>query len=144
MVSKEIVVVIVIMFLSFILGAVVMQIVNLIPDTINLSVKSKSNCSELNNTVMIAYCLNEEFNSFYFYNISNSGKSLNEEELKEEGGVCSHASKWYKERLQSMGFRAKEEKVFVNQTVGHVYTRFEAEDAYCILDQTDIFCFPYG
>ena len=103
-----------------------------------------SNCSSLNDTAQIAYCLNEEFNSFWHYNISNLRKEMTEEQLKIEGGVCSHAAKWYKSKLDTMGLRAKVVDVYINKTVGHVHTRLEAEDAYCILDQTDVYCFRYG
>ena len=101
-------------------------------------------CAHLNNTVLTAYCLNDKLNSFFIYNMSNVGKALTEDQLKEEGGVCSHFARWYRDHLTALGLNAKEVDIDVNKTSGHVIAMVEEEDAYCVLDQTDVWCFPYG
>ena len=47
------------------------------------------NCSNLS-LDDTSYCLKTELSKWYKYNISNIGKDLSIEELKERGGVCSH------------------------------------------------------
>ena len=132
---------------SMLLGATVMYAAQLYAPFIFSSGNQfgpDTNCTNLNDTVSVAYCLNQEFSSFFVYNISNAKKRLNETMLELEGGVCTHAAEWYKAKLESMGFRAVKVGVYVNETVGHTYTRLEAKDAYCSLDQDDIHCFRYG
>lgn len=51
-----------------------------------------------------AHCINEYVKSFYKYNISNSGKDLSFEELKEVGGVCSHWSEYFCSVGNSLGY----------------------------------------
>lgn len=84
-------------------------------------------------------CLNNNFNSFYKYNITNKGKKITEEQLYKEGGVCSHASDWYKIRFDALGFNAKKIDIYSNDS-GHefIVAYDEGLNNYCVIDQREI------
>ena len=89
----------------------------------------------------VSECLNDEFGRFYFFNISNVGKQLTEEEFRDQGGVCRHAAEWYKEKAEAMGLKADYAKIY-GTNFSHVFTiiydYYDNEEirGYCILDQS--------
>jgi hypothetical protein len=90
-----------------------------------------------------AYCLRYELSGFYFYNISNVGKTLTLDELKTEGGVCSHYSEFYKDSFINLGFNAKIISM-EGDDVGHViavaWTKNISNGTYCTADQLKVEC----
>jgi hypothetical protein len=76
----------------------------------------------------------------YKYNVSNLGKTLSLEQLKAEGGVCSHYSAWYEQMLNSTDFNVKRVPFKMNENYSHVVDIISNEDGYCILDQLDGMC----
>lgn len=92
-------------------------------------------CSNLS-IVDAAECMNTNLKVIHFFNISNTGKDLTFEQLKEQGGVCIHYSLLYKLAAEELGFVAELEIVDMrDKEFDHVYTRISDENAYCILDQ---------
>lgn len=99
--------------------------------------------SECKNDSLVnaVHCLNDDFNSWYFFNISQSGKKLSEEELINEGGVCSQASEWYLNHAQQLGYEGKLISFFASDSdVGHqVVVLYDKQlENYCIIDQKNI------
>ena len=99
------------------------------------------NCSNLD-LIDTVNCLNSEFDSFFYYNISNLNEQLTEEEFREIGGVCSHASIWYVEKARGLGYYAKY-ITFFDDTSGHAIALIydEGINDYCIVDQQRTECF---
>lgn len=92
-------------------------------------------CSNLN-IVETAVCLNTNLKVIYYFNLSNTGKKLTFEQLKELGGTCEHYSELYKSAAEELGFVAELEIVDMrDKEFDHVYTRISDETAYCILEQ---------
>ena len=101
----------------------------------------KSECSNLT-LRETAFCLNKELSSWWKYNESNGEKyttlnNINWEVIKREGGVCFHSTEWYIEQATSLGFRAKEVKIFTDLPIGHVFALIWDDNltGYCIIDQ---------
>jgi hypothetical protein len=97
-----------------------------------------SSCNNMTDLPSFSMCLHANFTSWYVYNLSNVDKSLTEDELRIQGGVCSHASNWYISEAKQLGyygatceFRAKD------MSVGHVFAvLYDVNlNEYCILDQ---------
>ena len=103
---------------------------------------NSTNCSGLDLDAT-AFCLNKELDSFYFYNISNQGKILSPEEFKSEGGVCSHASEYYKQRAEDLGFYAEYVTFHINSTNYHAVTVISNDRGYCFMDQAAYHCFGF-
>lgn len=91
---------------------------------------------------MTSECLNQQFKEFFFYNASQKGKEINLTELKRDGGVCSHASKYYKDSAEELGFYGTTciMKVYVkNDTLQqHEIAIISNIDGYVVLDQKGI------
>lgn len=87
-----------------------------------------------------ASCVMNHLRSFHKYNISNVGKKLTFEELKEEGGVCSHYSNYYEMVGREFGYRTEKLSFMTSPTTAHMFTVWSDEEGYCILDQTSKFC----
>lgn len=99
---------------------------------------SKVECSNksLYNFVV---CLNTNFSSWWYYNISNRDEKLTEEKLIEQGGVCSHASRWYISQANLQGFKASYIRLPVNDSSHAIALIWDNElTEYCILDQRNI------
>ena len=99
-----------------------------------------TNCTNLSFQGTV-YCLNDEFNDWFNYNESNTGKELTLSELKEQGGVCSHAAQYYVDSAKSLGLDASYVRFQGGQTdVGHAIALVYSTDGkeYCILDQYSI------
>lgn len=82
-----------------------------------------------------AYCLRLQLSQFYKYNITNAGRSLNENELKNIGGVCSHYSSWWANEARKRGFNAITPVFKINDTAWHQVAIISDETGYCLLDQ---------
>lgn len=78
-------------------------------------------------------------NEFYYYNLSNAEIELSLDELKEQGGVCSHYSKLYVDLAQKDGFNAEYVK-FDTGINAHAVAIIANEGGYCVLDQTSGWC----
>jgi hypothetical protein len=98
-----------------------------------------TNCTDLNLSES-AYCLRDRLLGFYKYNISNIDKELTLDELKEQGGVCSHYSKWYITEMEKNGFNAEYVVFPLNETINHAIAIASNSEAYCILDQRAVNC----
>ncbi len=88
-------------------------------------------------------CLQRNVMSFYKYNVSNVGKELTFEELKEQGGVCSHYSNLYYQAGLELGFHSKEVDIEVDEDGSHIFTIISNSDGYCKLDERDTTCFEF-
>jgi len=84
-----------------------------------------------------AKCLNKNFKQFYFYNESNIGADLTFDELKQQGGVCSHAVAMYINLATRLGYQIEEVIVLpTDLNIGHTFIVMYDDTGYCVLDQT--------
>jgi len=92
-------------------------------------------------------CLKDYVSTFFFYNISQKGKTLTEEELKQSGGVCSSASEYYKQKAESLGFYGTTCDMDVYKSNGtlhrHEIAIISNYEGYIILDQKDLIGIGY-
>ena len=123
--------------------------------------ESNLNCSK-DNLINISLCLGYQLETWYNYNISNTGKELTMEELKLNGGVCSHFAEWYKQELIKLGgtYLNDEDKLLIQQNdsnfyitkgkfpvtkdISHVVTIVSDNHYYCVLDQLNIKCTEFA
>lgn len=106
----------------------------------NTTAMSKyENCSNLSLS-QTASCLRSELSNWYYYNYSNIGKDLTLEQLKKEGGVCTHYTAWYIKQMSDYGFYAQKVYIDLNGTYAHAFAVASMNNTYCILDQTIIKC----
>jgi len=89
-------------------------------------------------------CLRKEVGEFYNYNISNVGKTMTNEELKIEGGVCSHYADYYGGRIKELGFNYNRISIEAGEDFNHAFAAISNDKGYCILDQIKIFCFKFA
>lgn len=83
--------------------------------------------------------------SIFNYNVSNVGKSLSLEELKQVGGVCSHYAEVYEMLARHFGYKTKSVVVKVDSRTAHIFTIIYDSTGYCVTDQTSlVHCFSYG
>lgn len=103
-------------------------------DLVNNSVVPRCEGKDLEGT---AQCLQSYVNTFYKYNESNLGRLLTLDELKSQGGVCTHWSRAYTELAGSLGYKTQEVTIYYNES-GHrfavLYT--PQEYGYCIMEQS--------
>lgn len=89
-------------------------------------------------------CLVNNVRDWYYFNMSNQKNILNDNELKEQGGVCWHYAEWYKNQFMAFGFGAKTITIDSNEDwTGHRITlvyNYE-HSTYCIIDQRNYQCF---
>ncbi len=90
-----------------------------------------------------AKCLHKNVGAIYGYNISNVGRDLTFEELKQQGGVCTHYSSLYYEAGKELGFYAEEVVIYMDDYTGHIFTVISNADGYCLLDGEIIECFKF-
>lgn len=100
-------------------------------------------CSNLSLEQTVA-CLNNNFNSWYIYNLSNVNMSYNESSLKSLGGVCWHAATWYDNKLQALNYSTLHVTLRLKE-IGHAGHEFlvtwnENVSEYCIVDQRSVKC----
>jgi len=121
---------------------------------------NNTNCTGLN-LINTEQCLRESLSLLYKYNISNTGKKLNLEQLKTEGGVCSHYSDWYRDNIVSIGGKFEDQdqvthiindsrnyyttqcEIRVDTIKNHIVTIISNNEGYCILDQLNNFCWRF-
>jgi len=103
----------------------------------------RGNCSNLsiNDT---AYCLNDKVMEFFHYNESNLGKDISYERLKKEGGVCHHYALLYQKAGKELGFYTEKPIIHSGNGSSHTFAIISNDEGYCLLDQTDVFCFLFG
>lgn len=142
--KSEIILLIVGGILLFVLGFAINGFINSYEGSSNnilSSIKSNnSNCSGMD-LMFTAQCLNNELKYFYFFNISQKGKDLNESQLKSEGGVCRNAVIWYNSNFKSLGFQTQEIDLWnLDKTEGHAISLVYDNNlsSYCILDQKQL------
>ena len=98
---------VIVMICMFILGIAVTELIN------SFDIKSKvekvnyGDCQGMN-LINTSYCLNNELNSFYKVNYSNTGKDLSLDQLKEWGGTCKNFADFYLNRLIELGAKNKD------------------------------------
>ncbi len=90
-----------------------------------------------------AECLNNKLGQWWYYNISNIGKELSLEELKEKGGVCSHATEWFLNNINNSIFYTERVLIKINKSKYHTFAIMSNEQGYCLLDQKIIQCFGF-
>lgn len=102
-----------------------------------------NNCSNLT-LIGTSVCLESELSQWYKYNISNAEKTLSLEELKQQGGVCHHYAEWYYNQANNLGFNAEKVIIQMSSNISHEMTIISDETGYCVLDQTDTWCWERG
>lgn len=85
-------------------------------------------------------CVVKITSGFYKYNVENVGKDLTFSQLKEDGGVCSSWSDYYTEIGKNLGYNAENVIIPISGNTYHEFSVWSNEEAYCILDQTDLNC----
>ena len=81
-------------------------------------------------------CLRNNIDEIYKFNISNVGIELSFEELKEQGGVCTHYSILYIESARSLGYAADYHIIDMrNKSSDHMMATISDETGYCLVDQ---------
>lgn len=83
-------------------------------------------------------CLNNNFKQIWFYNSSQTGKTLSYDDIKESGGVCSHSSQIYLKSARYLGFYTEEIVFMTRPDVAHSIALISDYTGYCILDQNFI------
>jgi hypothetical protein len=101
----------------------------------NLSICENNTLSESSR------CLKDYVKTFYNYNLSEKNNEYNLTRIKELGGVCWQYARFYKDNLESLGFKAKTVDFFGNES-GHTITLAwnDKLSEYCELDQLNINC----
>jgi hypothetical protein len=120
--------------------------------TFNLNVLTKKSIQpidcNLETLTKSVECLNADFNSWFVYNLSNIGKTLPESDLKALGGVCTHATEWYKQHLDSFGYLTQKIIIYPKELLlsGHQFliAYDEKVNSYCLIDQDLIKCVKLG
>lgn len=102
---------------------------------------SNKTCNNLN-LFDTAKCLNEEVKNVY-YNVSNVGYQLTEEQFKKEGGVCHSFADWYSYKARALGFQATT-KIFNMGKIQHQIAIISSAQGYCIEDIENIVCYGSG
>jgi hypothetical protein len=108
----------------------------------NLSGMPYVDCSK-SDLIKTVDCLNEEFNSFYIYNNSNTQKILTFSEFKDQGGVCTHASIWYGKQLKKMGYEITPVVTNRREKTAHGFLVVSSKESYCVIDQNLYQCFEF-
>lgn len=102
-----------------------------------------TNCSQ-SSLVDTIECLNNDFNTWYVFNLSNVGKELNESQFKSSGGVCSHATDWYLDRLDSLNYSTMRLSLKPQNKSEYGHAFLVAWDynlnTYCVIDQRYYTC----
>jgi hypothetical protein len=101
------------------------------------------NCSGLD-LIKTANCLQGKLIDFYYYNITNTGKELTFEQLKEQGGVCSHYSEWYSNQAEQLGFNADKVIFQYSPTERHEISIISDSTGYCTMDQLNVNCVGFA
>ena len=102
------------------------------------------NCTNLS-LVDSSYCLNQQVNTFFKYNLLNKGKTLTDEELKESGGTCLLWANYYVNNMKDLGFLGQIVSMQQgNQSLsGHSIAlvwseRNDSIENFCIIDQKKV------
>jgi len=106
----------------------------------HITASSVSDCSK-DNLITSVECLRNNFTSWFHFNITAAGVELNESELKQNGGVCSHASEWYVSQAKQLGYYGKTITFYAkNMIMGHEIALVYADNlsSYCLIDQQNI------
>jgi hypothetical protein len=108
-----------------------------------------------------AKCLKKNLKEFYYYNISNVDKELTLEELKEQGGVCWHYARWWRDEFIRLGaklskdgdkyyieensskFYIKEVTFSIDNETSHRIAIVSSAGGWCALEQLSIDCFRF-
>jgi hypothetical protein len=106
-------------------------------------IKNNVNCNDTD-IINASYCLRDQLNLWYNYNMSNVNIKMSADELKKQGGVCWQYSEWYLNEMKSRGFLAYSYAFWKNSTVRHQITIASDNTAYCILDQTEVRCIKWS
>lgn len=107
-----------------------------------ISTKIGSSCD--NSSLLDASrCLTNELKSFWKYNITQIGKELTDKELMTSGGVCTHATQWYAERMKALGFYTKEVIIKTDNNSWHEFLIASDSHSYCLMDQTILNCYEF-
>ena len=90
-----------------------------------------------------SYCVNEQINTFYLYNLSNRGKILNYSSLRSSGGTCVHYTKLITRIMEKLGFKVEEVSFYNDDRIeGHIFNIvYDANvNGYCLMDSNLIEC----
>ena len=98
-----------------------------------------------------AFCLNDFVSDIFKYNLTDDDIVLNLSELIERGGDCKNYAEYYQSELLKYGFKAEKKVINIEEKspennftkINHAFTISYNQEGYCILDQTEIFCFMY-
>jgi hypothetical protein len=120
--------------------------------SINLSKNMIENISganlSCNNLTLIntSECLSNELKTFFFYNLSNIGKELNDYDYKELGMVCHQATEWYLERIKQLNnsFYTKDIIIDSGENSSHEFVVISDKTGYCNLDQLNYKCYTFN
>ena len=88
-------------------------------------------------------CTTKVTSGFYKYNLDNIGKEIDFQTLKEEGGVCSSWSDYYNNVGKSLGYNTENVIIYISGNLYHEFNVWSNEERYCILDQTEVYCFEF-
>jgi len=119
---------------------------------------SEKTMSEINENDIINACKNKSIfdagmcaksivHANFYYNISNIGRDMTWEELKEEGGVCKQYAELYEEIGDELGFYSKKFVFTTSEnstlTKKHAIAIWSNEEGYVVLDQQTSFKFKF-
>lgn len=103
-----------------------------------------SKCSPSQSLDSASSCAVKVTSEFYSYNLSNAGRSLDFQQLKSQGGVCSSWAWYYDQVGQGLGYDAKSVIVHVGEDDYHEFSVWSNSQGYCIIDQTESKCFEFN
>jgi len=110
-------------------------------------------CSNLD-LELTSICLNYYVNQIFQYNLTDDSISLNEYELRKDGGDCKNWVEFLEKKFLKYGYDTDRVKIKVSDPVikegvaievgmDHVFIVAHNEERYCILDMTQQKCFSY-
>lgn len=92
-----------------------------------------------------AYCLKNNVDSFYFYNLSQRGEWTNLTKLMNNGGTCLHYSLAYEEAINQLGYYVNRPIFRTSNSSRHTFIILSWDHEFCVLDQNRIIgCMKLG
>lgn len=99
----------------------------IIQDCANLSLKETS------------YCLRDNIETFYSYNITDDSLNLSFNQIKTRGGDCKDWAELYNRLADELNFSTTKPHVITGDSA-HTFSIISDEGGYCVVDQLGVSC----
>ena len=98
-------------------------------------------CKNETTAVNLSICLNYWVSGWFAYKPTWDFTPMTFEKLKAEGGDCRDYTELYTSIGNQLGFYTKKIAYPTEKIYGHTFALIGDDEGYCILDQTNIWCF---